>query len=58
MLSQDTDYFRIKIFPFFKIRESIFGDEFIGSLKNEKVTKMSHHKYMMFIKLYCIGYVI
>lgn len=55
MLSQNADYFRTEIFPFFKIRDSTFGYEFTSSLKNKKITKVSHCKYVMFINLYCVG---
>ena len=44
------DDFRAERFPFFKIRDYTVGDEFTGSLKKKKFTKMSHCKYVMFIK--------
>lgn len=47
----------LELFPFFKVRDYTFGEEFTGSLKNKKFTKMTHCKYMMFIKLYCVGHI-
>lgn len=53
-----ADYVRTEIFPFFKVRDYAFGEEFTGTLKNKKATKMSHCKYVMFLKPYCVGHVI
>lgn len=33
------DDFRAEMFPFFKIRDYTFGDEFTGSLKKKKIHK-------------------